>query len=191
MQFVCRTSANDGGTELCVQVKKKWVSKRRRLTCFVNLKGKCCLWGQIHLLATNTGSPVSYSSVDLAGHRQALGRARGWGRQESLGRGGNSLCFTDMNIQNLNSSVPACLFPELSNWPQTGELLCKSWARRSSVWVWGTRLLHAKFPGSQWARDVFYQISGTHGTAVSKPPPRSSLCCSPLHSHRWSLLAAQ
>lgn len=43
------------------------------------------------------------------------GRVRGWGRQEALGKGGNSLCFTDMNIQNLNSSVPACLFPKLNN----------------------------------------------------------------------------
>lgn len=65
---------------------------------------------------------LTYSSVDLARHRQALGRARGWGRQDSVGRGGNSLCFTDMNIQNLNSSVPACLFPELSHWPVSPEL---------------------------------------------------------------------
>lgn len=65
---------------------------------------------------------LTYSSVGLARHRQALGRVRGRGRWESLGKGGNSLCFTDMNIQNLNSSVPACLFPELSNWLVSPEL---------------------------------------------------------------------
>lgn len=65
---------------------------------------------------------LTYSSVGLARHCQALGWARGWGRQESLGKGGNSLCFTDLNIQNLNSSVPACLFPKLSNWLESPEL---------------------------------------------------------------------
>lgn len=35
---------------------------------------------------------------------------------------GNSLGFTDMNTKNLNSSAPARLFPELSNWQMNAEL---------------------------------------------------------------------
>lgn len=58
---------------------------------------------------------LTYFSVGLAKPRQALGQVRGGGRQEALGKGGNSLYFTDVNIQNLNSSVPACSFPKLSN----------------------------------------------------------------------------
>lgn len=153
MQFICRTSANDGGTELCVQVKKKRVSKPRRLTCFVNLKGKYYLWGQIHILAFSVNQvPVclTYSSVALAKHCQALGQVRGWGRQESLGKGGIvSVLLTWI----YKTWTPLCLPVYFPSWAiggelRAGELLCKTW-------VWGARLLSATSPGSQWAGDVF------------------------------------
>lgn len=94
--------------------KKYEFPKPRRLTCFVNLRGKYYLWGQIHILATSVWT--RFPCVWLTAVWVWPGIARHWGRQEPLGKGGNSLCFTDMNIQNLNSPVPACLFPQLSNW---------------------------------------------------------------------------
>lgn len=126
MQFICRTSANDGGTELCVQVKKHkfpnredWhvlLISRRIIVCEARFPS----W----LLQCESGSRVS--DLFQCGSGQAspgTGLGEGMGQQEwSLGEGGNSLCFTDMNIQNLNSSVPACLFPELSIWLVSPEL---------------------------------------------------------------------
>lgn len=180
------------GQSSVFKLKKYEFPKPRRLTFFVNLRGKYYLWGQIHILATSVWT--RFPCVWLTPVWVWPGIARHWGRQEPLGKGGNSLCFTDMNIQNLNSSVPACLFPQLSNWLRwalSWGAAVQSLSSSEQGWVWGARLLNAKSPGSRWARDVFCQISGARGTAVPKPPLRSSLNCSPLHSHRWSLLAAQ
>lgn len=135
MQFVCKTSANDEGTELCVQVKKKKkrVSKPRRLTYFVShSRGKVICEARFaswlhQCRSASRGSDLLQSESGRAS--PGVGAGKGLGRASMDGQGReNRLCFTDMNTKlELLSACPFISQAEqLADECGVGELVCKT-----------------------------------------------------------------
>lgn len=93
MQFICKTSANDGGTELRVQVKEIRVSKPRRLTAFVSRsRGKVICEARFAswLHQRKSGSQVSdllQSDSGRASPGAGEGEGLGWASTGGQGKG--------------------------------------------------------------------------------------------------------